>query len=501
MMNSIEQNFLSSISRIPRHGLGLSVDVYTPDLFELTGALDREDLPYDYLEIFKASQPALAVVRGRLPATRLTYHGEGLWLTQPEMAHSHQFGRAFSTAASHLATLRSAWINHECATKEMAGYSFGTYLPPLFTNATADITASNVRLIQQRLATSECFADDKEPIVLIEIPPLTYFGAGDLSVEAFFRRIVAQVPCGLVLDIGHVWTVYRYSGQWRERSLGAFLAEFLDRFPLQRVVQIHVAGLDAHQQVTAASDDRSARSSSREALPLWIDAHSAPIPEVVWDMLAQVLSHPGLTNLKGLALEVDTKPVSQTVAEFRRLCERFGDRFDRVRLSTAEPAGAPVITVSDGGTHPETSEHSAFARHDDADDAYVRTLIKADAPSDVIRFFDQDRTGLDLYRRHYLRHEILEWGGNVREMFPRTARQLEARGLSQNSFVDHWFGRPRMGPDEYDFFLLKIERFVEFVGKVLPDSLQIAVQEATHLREAYRQANERIFDDLVFVKE
>ena len=52
-----------------------------------------------------------------------------------------------------------------------------------------------------------------------------------------------RAACGLVLDIGHLWTVYRYTGSWRRQRLEDFAAQFLEAFPMERVVEIHVAGL------------------------------------------------------------------------------------------------------------------------------------------------------------------------------------------------------------------------------------------------------------------
>jgi hypothetical protein len=275
-MTSIEQEFQSRVSRIPQQGLGLSVDVYTPDVFEVVEALDQASLSYGYLEMFKASQGALADLRRRLPHARLQYHAEGIWITQPGLERSAQFDTALTTAAEHLATLGCAWMNHECAAKQMAGYSFGTYLPPLFIKASADVVAENATLIQRCLAASGSFAAGCEPLLLIEIPPLTYFGFGDMSVAEFFRRVTAQAPCGLVLDIGHVWTIYRYTGEWRCRGLTEFLTEFLEAFPLDRVVQIHLAGLEAHEEYvekdglwcgpTASLDRCARRADSRSAV-------------------------------------------------------------------------------------------------------------------------------------------------------------------------------------------------------------------------------------------
>lgn len=66
-MTSADREFLWRWSRIASHGLSLSVDVYSPDLFELLDALEARELRYGYLEIFKAPPPALTLVRQRLP--------------------------------------------------------------------------------------------------------------------------------------------------------------------------------------------------------------------------------------------------------------------------------------------------------------------------------------------------------------------------------------------------------------------------------------------------
>ena len=50
-------------------------------------------------------------------------------------------------------------------------------------------------------------------------------------------------------------------------------------------------------------------------------------------MLDQVLCHPQLTNLKGLALEVDTKPAEMIVDEFAVFSRRYASLFRESRDS------------------------------------------------------------------------------------------------------------------------------------------------------------------------
>ena len=95
---------------------------------------------------------------------------------------------------------------------------------------------------------------------------------------------------------------------------------------------------------------------------------------------------------------------------------------------------------------------------------------------------------LGLYRRVYLPHEILTWGGDVRQMFPDTCRQLVDRGIDVSMFVDFWFRQPCVLDESYDFFRLKLDRFPEFVRDVLPEAAATAAGEAEELRNAYASA-------------
>ena len=488
-MTSVDQEFLKRVSRIPYHGLGLSVDVYTPDLFELVDALERNGLDCGYLEIFKAAPAALEAVRRRLPASLLAYHAEGLWVTQPDPARCSPFHAELDETAEQLGILGSHWLNHECASKQMGGYSFGTYLPALFTEASAEVTAANIALVQQRLDRDG--RDEMGPLFLLETPPLTYVGFGDLGLADYFRLVTERTPCGVVLDIGHLWTVYRYTGAWKRRSLTAFLVDLLDAFPLERVVEIHMAGLAPHECVQAG-----ARAAGEP--PFWIDAHGAPIPEVLSDVLAQVLEHQGLAHLKGVALEVDTKPIPMIVAEFAQAHARFGvqcARFEvgglrqevQPRTSNLKPRTSQEPPTSN--VQPPTPSLE-LARH------YARyAQIVTGQATTGLPVLGQDASALALYVEQYLPQEILEWGGAVREMFPETCRSLEQAGVPLDEFVRFWLREPRETDQAYDFFLLKIARFIEFIREVLPDSLDTAEREAQALRDGYRAACEVVTSD------
>ncbi len=479
-MATVDQEFLKRIKAIPRHGFGLSADVYSPEIGELLGALGDDASTVDYVELFKANEGALAAVRRRLPSIALAYHGEGLWITQPDWCEQYPYRLELETAAAHLRVLRSHWLTHECASKQMAGYAFGRYLPPLFTETSAAVIAEHVTLVQRQLDQRCEMANGMGPLFLLEMPPLTYFGFGTVPIARFFRLITERTACGLVLDLGHLWTVYRYSSEGRRSSMERFAENFLDVFPVERVVEIHVAGLSADGEGEEATDD--------PIPPRLLDDHAAPIPDMLFDLLAQVLARQDLVHLRGIALEVDNKPILQTIREYRRFRREFTGAFDR--------RGTPPLEKEHAAGFDRKGQASSCSRPDkiglQRDYARYAAVVSSVAPPRAIESLGLigDREGVDRYRRQYLPNEILHWGGDLRDMFPETCRLLERQGVELEEFVGHWFRMPRPTTAPYDFFLLKIERFVEFVRDRLSSAVPTAEHEAGILRTAYQAANE-----------
>lgn len=477
--------FIRRLEAIPTHGLGLSVDIHAPDVGNLRQSLQNRHLLPGYLEVFHTTTIALEKAMKDLGDGFLAYHGEGLWVTQPEATETRAFQKTFTETVQHLQVLQSAWLNHECATKVLAGHYFGTYLPPLYTRSSADMVSENIRQIQSLLDQQCQLANGNTPLLLLEMPPLTYFIAGTLSPPSFFRVVCDQSSCGLVLDVGHLWTVFRYSRAHRTQSLAQFVSRFLDEFPMERVVEIHVAGLDVHDS-NGGSISISLGHPNEAALPTWVDAHGAPIPPVLFEMLDRIVRHPRLTNLKGLALEVDTKPVELIVEEFAEFSQRYNSavpRISTIHNSSFSPDGTSLLG----------KQRSMTTTRDlkDAYDHYVRVLTgKAEPVGAEWKQSSAYAEELDRYRAGYLPHEILHWGGELEDMFVESCRRLKERGLSIEGFVTFWFREPRSSAESYDFFLLKVERFVEFVREVAPDLQGMVEKEARELRLAYRSVNE-----------
>ncbi len=156
--------------------------------------------------------------------------------------------------------------DHLCMTKA-GGLELGTLAPLPFTEKVVQRCAAKVRQIRDILGV---------PFLLENI---TYDFAfpGDMSESEFINRILAEGDCGLLLDLTNVFI--------NSQNHAYDPYEFLASLPLDRVVQIHIAG--------------GIFQNGR-----WSDSHSQPVdshPEV-WGLLEYVVKN---SPVKAVLLERD----------------------------------------------------------------------------------------------------------------------------------------------------------------------------------------------------
>jgi uncharacterized protein (UPF0276 family) len=148
-----------------------------------------------------------------------------------------------------------AWSSHD-------GVYFNDLLPLPYTEATLGRVADHVDEVQTVLGRQ----------MLLENPS-TYLSFAESTIPEvdFLAELSRRTGCGLLLDINNVFV--------SATNHGTPPPAYLDRFPLDRVREIHLGGHDED------TDDAGA--------PLLIDSHRLPVAGEVWTLYRQVIARTG----------------------------------------------------------------------------------------------------------------------------------------------------------------------------------------------------------------
>lgn len=170
---------------------------------------------------------------------------------------------------AHLARLRwlCDWLEPACFSEHLAwsthdGAFLNDLLPLPYTPETLARVADHIDRVQEVLGRR----------MLLE-NPATYlaFAESTLDEVDFLAALSRRTGCGLLLDVNNVHVACTNQGQDP--------LAYLDRFPLERVEEIHLGG---HE--TDMAD---------HGMPLLIDSHGAEVADPVWALYARCLDRGG----------------------------------------------------------------------------------------------------------------------------------------------------------------------------------------------------------------
>jgi uncharacterized protein (UPF0276 family) len=149
-------------------------------------------------------------------------------------------------------------------------YFHGMQVP--FTSDQADVFRRNMRVFQARIG---------RPLLVENLfYNFTLPMPGSMPEPVFIGELLKDTEFGLLLDVTNVYL--------NSLNQGFDPYAWLDQAPLERAVEIHIAG---GEQVTTGP-----RAGE------WSDTHSRPVPDAVWRMLEYVLAR---APVKGILLERD----------------------------------------------------------------------------------------------------------------------------------------------------------------------------------------------------
>jgi len=189
------------------------------------------------------------------------------------------------------------WHSEHLCFSSADGVMLHDLMPLPFTHEAARAAAARVRELRDRLEL---------PVALENVSYYAEAGPGELGELDFVLEVLERADAKLLLDVNNVFV--------NSRNHGFDPREFIDRLPVERVVQLHVAG-------HFVRPDR-----------LIIDTHGEAVREEVYDLLDYTLRRTGPVPVL-LERDQNFPPFEQLVAEVQRI--------DRIyRAATAQPGTA-----------------------------------------------------------------------------------------------------------------------------------------------------------------
>lgn len=148
---------------------------------------------------------------------------------------SEPFDQESVNRARRLAELYSSpWVaeHFQVLHTQDGEYTLNYVFPPLYTEEFLDRFISNAIHLQSHL---------DQPLVMENIPGFFDVRVDQMPEPVWLSRFFEATGCGFLLDLAHVWIQAHYRGQDP--------SDWLSGFPLDSVVEIHVAGVEADQDL------------------------------------------------------------------------------------------------------------------------------------------------------------------------------------------------------------------------------------------------------------
>lgn len=220
----------------------------------------------------------LVLLRDAVP---VLLHGIGLSLGSAEGLDPRRVRHVTRVAEA----VEPPWFSEHIAFTRAGGVEIGHLAPLPFTREAVATVAANVAGLRRALPGL--------PLLLENIAyPFALPGA-EMSEADFVRAILEETDAGLLLDLENVHA--------NARNHGYDPLAYLESLPLERVVEVHLAG-------------------GVERDGAYVDSHTRPVPEASWSLLEWLAPR---APIRAVVIERDDNlpPFVELLAEVRRAQE------------------------------------------------------------------------------------------------------------------------------------------------------------------------------------
>jgi uncharacterized protein (UPF0276 family) len=301
---------LVSCGARPIHGVGLGLRWdFLDEFVERTVALERlgaHALELDFVEVSPenymkrgGSQPAaLDWIAERYPVVT---HGLTMSLGGSDDLDDEVERAYFADLRSMLQRLRTPWHSDHLCLGAVDGRKLHDLLPVSFKKESVRRVADRIRRARDAIGL---------PLAIENVSYYWHPGRAEMSESAFLAEVCAAADCGLLLDVNNAYV----NAVNHELDVDAWMREA----PLDRVVQIHVAG---HEWFDV-SDSGGLGDARPPFAPgaMIIDTHGAPVADPVLALLERVLERTGPVPVL-LERDQNVPTLDGLLAEVRRLQE------------------------------------------------------------------------------------------------------------------------------------------------------------------------------------
>ena len=168
----------------------------------------------------------------------------------------------FAELKPFLARHGRSWHSDHLCFSTHEGAVLHDLLPLPADESTARRVAARIREAQDRL---------ERPLAIENISYYLPMGQPELSEAEFVRLVCEEADCGLLLDVNNVYV--------NSKNFGFDPREMIAAYPLERVVQLHVAGHMHWPRYDMYLDDHGATAEpSVHELMQWVVERTGPLP-------------------------------------------------------------------------------------------------------------------------------------------------------------------------------------------------------------------------------
>ncbi|HEY3817293.1 MAG TPA: DUF692 domain-containing protein [Polyangiaceae bacterium] len=252
-------------------GLGLRWD-FADELVTRAGA--GEALPIDFLEVSPENYmgrggrqtAALATLAPRFP---LLTHGLTMsvgGVDALDEGYLRELGAFVRDAGS-------PWHSDHLCFGAVDGRALHDLLPVPFKRASIGRVADRIRRARDVLGV---------PLAIENVSYYWHPGRAEMDEAEFLARVCEAADCGLMLDVNNAYV--------NSVNFGFDVDAWMRAAPLERAVQIHVAG---HEWYAVDARGLGAPRPAHEPGAIIVDTHGADVPDPVLALLARVLPRTG----------------------------------------------------------------------------------------------------------------------------------------------------------------------------------------------------------------